>query len=400
MLRPESAYYALREVDTVESFEKYHWSKAWDGKWYSYARWSFPPTIPIVETNLDALETRSAFKVQQWISGLSEEFDTSVFLGELPQVAKHLESTARDLVTAFLALKKGRISRAFHALGIKGRQKAYVPYVKPNGKLGRKWMTATEHRRSMTKEYNTFRKERRELLKYQGKKIRNSRKNAPDFFAFASSKWLELQYGWYPMIGDIDKMMRLAITGIQSEPAPEIRKRISTKMPVKIHEQEFRNENSNTVTGEARMGYDLIMRLQDPVALADYAFGIGSSAPMLWEVLPFSFVVDWFVPVGDYLKEISVPTGMVHVRSTRTTKISYTAYSTGKADRYPDLQPDIAYVGGNHAKRVHKSFRRETHRPPVMTPTGIIAHVDTQYQNFDNAITAIALLKTIFLSKG
>lgn len=44
------------------------------------------------------------------------------------------------------------------------------------------------------------------------------------------------------------------------------------------------------------------------------SFGVTNPASLAWELLPFSFVVDWFLPVGDFLSSLDAEFGMTFRR--------------------------------------------------------------------------------------
>jgi hypothetical protein len=46
------------------------------------------------------------------------------------------------------------------------------------------------------------------------------------------------------------------------------------------------------------------------------SFGLLNPAAVAWELLPFSFVVDWFLPVGRYLEGLDVPMRFDHLGGT------------------------------------------------------------------------------------
>lgn len=54
----------------------------------------------------------------------------------------------------------------------------------------------------------------------------------------------------------------------------------------------------------------------------DYGgFTVGNPAELAWEVVPFSFVVDWLIPVGDYLSSLDALRGVHKVVGTLTTRV-------------------------------------------------------------------------------
>lgn len=50
------------------------------------------------------------------------------------------------------------------------------------------------------------------------------------------------------------------------------------------------------------------------------AFSFGNPAQIAWELVPYSFVLDWALPIGDYLAALDALTGVSWLKGTLTTK--------------------------------------------------------------------------------
>lgn len=63
--------------------------------------------------------------------------------------------------------------------------------------------------------------------------------------------------------------------------------------------------------------------------------GLLNPLALAWELVPFSFVVDWFLPIGPVLNALSAPAGLIFVdgsisgRTSETQLMEYRAYTTG-----------------------------------------------------------------------
>lgn len=115
-----------------------------------------------------------------------------------------------------------------------------------------------------------------------------------------SGVWLAAQYGWLPLISDVqDALQALTVLGkykrsvevlgtAKSKPRsfdgrPD---GASLSVPVKLEDERV----TNSITLLEQLG--LLRQL-----------GLDNLATIVWERIPFSFVVDWFIPVGNYLEE-------------------------------------------------------------------------------------------------
>jgi hypothetical protein len=116
-----------------------------------------------------------------------------------------------------------------------------------------------------------------------------------------SGRWLELQYGWLPALSDTYEAAK-AFHAISEGPRKSI-VRASIKK-----EAEF--EGSQSPTSYSSLGHEtltrrLVYEMSEEMSAAR-SLGLYDPLTLAWEVLPYSFVVDWFVPIGTYLENLSI----------------------------------------------------------------------------------------------
>lgn len=110
-----------------------------------------------------------------------------------------------------------------------------------------------------------------------------------------SSAWLELQYGWLPLLNDVYEASQIMASTY------DIPRGIETKAS-KRHQASF----VDWVPGDhnKRMKcveqYRIIARHAE-ILDDSHTLGLNDPASILWEMVPFSFVADWFIPIGTYL---------------------------------------------------------------------------------------------------
>jgi hypothetical protein len=110
-----------------------------------------------------------------------------------------------------------------------------------------------------------------------------------------SGRWLELQYGWLPMLGDTYEAAK-AYEAITSGPRSKM---YVASIAAVAKEQKV-------LTGPLSYSYKnkvkrRIIFDQYEAMSAKRQLGLEDPYSVIWEIIPYSFVVDWFVPIGSYL---------------------------------------------------------------------------------------------------
>lgn len=127
------------------------------------------------------------------------------------------------------------------------------------------------------------------------------------------ARWLAFKYGWQPLLQDIYGACQSLEDYLKTKP-PFLSVRASAMEKV-----------ITTLSYTSSLG--LKLRWIQPSALArSYGFieysvgnnfansissaGILNPAAVAWELLPYSFIVDWFLPVGNFLNNLDYHTGL------------------------------------------------------------------------------------------
>jgi len=133
-------------------------------------------------------------------------------------------------------------------------------------------------------------------------------------------QWLQLQYGWKPLLQDIYnscETVRKAwnnkgdVLSASSSVREHLDKISYVRDRAYPHGPTFRVETtSREVSGRASVYYSIESSLGSSLS----QLGITNPASLAWELLPYSFVVDWFVPVGAFLERLDYTRGLVFNR--------------------------------------------------------------------------------------
>lgn len=133
----------------------------------------------------------------------------------------------------------------------------------------------------------------------------------------ASNLWLELQYGWKPLLSDIYDSCELLAERVRTQ------RDWAESVGVDIHKQvrSFPVRYNTVIDGTKTIGqlvvdeefsarYKITYTVSDSFRQSLGKTGVTDPLLLAWELLPYSFVVDWFLPVGQYLESFSAYDGL------------------------------------------------------------------------------------------
>lgn len=206
----------------------------------------------------------------RFIDKFSTASQQAVNFAERESAMKMVATRASQMLKSYRALKKGRLGDAAAALGISGSKRPKNRWSRPKD---------------------------------------------------ASNLWLELHFGWVPMCQDIKAAIDLYTKDLPDFPIKASARRVtSTVSPVKVDQWA---ENGVRVY-RCRMGADI--RVTNPNSYYANQLGLLNPFSVAYELIPFSFVVDWFTSVGQVINSLSDFAGVEMVNSYTTE--SYTGQVT------------------------------------------------------------------------
>lgn len=144
------------------------------------------------------------------------------------------------------------------------------------------------------------------ILSIVGHKVHRSGHRGQRALDYATQKWLEYRYGWTPLVNSVYS----AFDNLSRWQANEIRLIVARS-------GSFSKESGLVkVTTQGYGPYDVAQtKTMRERMLISYAFDVGgmsrigdwtslNPATIAWELLPFSFVADWFFSIGDSLRNL------------------------------------------------------------------------------------------------
>lgn len=207
------------------------------------------------------------------------------------------------------------------------------------------------------------------------------------------NRWLEWQYGWRPLLSSIhgvcgfarrlEKTM-LIVGNSKARRTGVVTENSSLGIPVSL---DF--EHSSYAT------YKAVYVMRDP--FADDVSRLASLNPLgiAWELMPYSFVVDWFFDIGGFMEECetAMAIGLIFQRgyevSTMRSLFKWTC-SAGSASPYPSVTYDVGSEIKWKAYDVSK-FRYRMDSTPLPFPPKLQAKLGAS-----RLLSAAALLRQLF----
>jgi len=150
-----------------------------------------------------------------------------------------------------------------------------------------------------------------------------------------SSDWLAYQYGVRPLISDIQGLVDELGKG---NPAMLDIIGSARKTPTS-NGCGYANDNGSYIYGpncswstklDADVGvkYKLRARVTHGGLKLINSIGLSNPATIAWELTPWSFVIDWFIPIGDYLNMVDALVGVDPLYAHRTVFVKETITGT------------------------------------------------------------------------
>lgn len=134
----------------------------------------------------------------------------------------------------------------------------------------------------------------------------------------AANFWLELQFGWLPLMNDIHAGVNLVNQGLENPKSTlSVVRRLEQSLPFSqwtgTNEAYDWTKRSVKLDAKASVEVRYRFRVSDPFLHELVTLGVDNPAYIVWVAVPWSFLVDWLLPVGDWLQALTAPLGLTFV---------------------------------------------------------------------------------------
>lgn len=159
----------------------------------------------------------------------------------------------------------------------------------------------------------------------------------------ASDTWLAYSYGLRPLLKDVYAACELLQKGYQSPIEPiEVRSGYDVEVNASVVTNSY---YTSAIRGNISSRGKVRFWVNNPLMKTLDEVGMVNPLSVAWELVPFSFVVDWFVPVGKFITNIVPPQGVSFVDGYISTKANGGAFNrTDISSPYPGWHTALSSI--------------------------------------------------------
>lgn len=166
--------------------------------------------------------------------------------------------------------------------------------------------------------------------------------------ATVSKRWLEYMYGWKPLYQSCHDLAQKAFEDSKDKDMIVYAKSSS---PVSKSIEYVEDGVRFTETAKGGVKTQLSATISSPFIANLSELGIINPLSVAWELMPYSFVVDWFIPVGNYLEAWSSLAGLSFRAGFSSALLRYTSDSRN--------EPSPNMLSSAHLSMERTDFGRE-----------------------------------------
>nr|APG77177.1 hypothetical protein [Shahe levi-like virus 2] len=158
----------------------------------------------------------------------------------------------------------------------------------------------------------------------RAKKI--TKRKLRSFSKDVGSNWLQLQFGWLPLMSDIHEMFEDIKRNFSRDLKLYVKSsNIVDVSPELVNYNQTDPSKYRSVIAKAQCRrYTKVavrFKVKDPFKQFIASIGLTNPLGVAWELVPYSFVVDWCLPIGSYLEALHYTDGLEFVDGVETTRL-------------------------------------------------------------------------------
>lgn len=218
-----------------------------------------------------------------------------------------------------------------------------------------------------------------------------------------ANNWLEYYFGWVPLIGDIHSAVDILQSPLKTQFASggattsgltsDLQTPVEEWRPWAFNDWSYRKFYERLTYTKAAFRQGVQVAVSNPNLFLANQLGLVNPATVVWELIPFSFVVDWFINVEQFLSSGTDFVGLTlqNAYNTKYLECRYEFYSFIKyrwwlSGQYPN---DTYYYTSELQHVVNKGYhvvRSQGLASPTLTVRPL------KLPSWKRALTATSLL--------
>lgn len=333
--------------------------------------WSNPAELSVEETNYLAVWG----KLQTLVQGHS--LNAGVLLAEGHKTVASVLSALKRITSATNHLRRGNVVGALTSLGVQASKRGGV--------------TSYRALRINKKGYHVYTVQKDPKTDIAG-------------------TWLEMQYAWKPLLSDVGEAVnayyahakpnKIRATTFRASKRQNLG--LSPCMPI----------GGGSITKPIPLISDLSGRPPESTAIRGLKLSVTEPTPLVtelglldvssvaWELVPYSFVVDWFIPIGNFLSALSFVQRTTGTYSAIRRKRLQWAMNPSGHTFYSNGNPNawFTFTVDKYTGRQYREFsnQRSTSQP-ITSASVLTANSLPQFKPLVKAATALHVTNAIAL---
>lgn len=246
---------------------------------------------PLTSVEISALDHEATNKVLTKVKDM--RVNLAQFYAEREQMIEMFRETITQIASSIRAMKKGDVVGAAEHLGI------------PVGS----------------------RRQRAKIIRRHKSRVRATSDSLAD-------RWLALQYGWKPLLSDVAGMAESVAKALNNHDNYVATGRKAHRVTRDFLKETIKDSLGGSADGVVKVEgiHEISYELRytpDSASRPLVELGILNPLELAWELLPYSFVVDWFADVGNSISALDATVGCTFKSGIRTEFKKWTFESMG-----------------------------------------------------------------------
>lgn len=337
--------------------------------------WGPPPESPIYWFGMAARGNAYQPTLGDWVTPLlskvkNQKVNLAQFVAEFPSTSRMFKDFASRVIAVRSAIKRGVPFEILAALS-----------GSPQLRGARIHMVRRTDRKRGRRAVTTF-----SWVDSQRGKVGTSALIVPT--RVLASNELAFTYGVKPLLSDMKGALSEVISGVRSRPM--IFSVTSTVSALSADSGIIKND-AYVIEADSLYEWSISMRrytklwieMDKPTWVNDASrLGFMNLAALGWELIPYSFVVDWFLNIGSTLQNLDALYGVRRIGGSTTVTV--------ESRHYTQCVPTNGGIGGSYARKLVAKSRS----PVASLPSPAIRW--EPYLSFNRILSGLALARTAF----